>query len=81
MAYAATELPDGSRTYLHVFKPQRSDVLVLPFAADGRKFSSARILDGKNRIPVRLKKTDAGYLLRVDSPKAWDDIDTIIELK
>lgn len=78
LPYAATESQDGQTTYLHVFNPPRGRSLQFPLPADGRHFSSAKMLTGEK---IKLIQGESGITLTVASPFVWDDVDTIIELK
>jgi len=78
LQYVATESPDGKKTYLHLFNPPKGRSFKLPTPADGRLFSSAKIL---NAGKIKLIQDDTGVTLTVKSPDIWDDIDTIIEMK
>ncbi len=76
--FAATESADGKKTYVHLFKPPKGATFKLPLPADGRHFTSARILNGRHKI--RINQSESGIVLTVKSPGRWDDVDTIIEL-
>lgn len=75
---AATESADGKKTYVHLFKPPKGNTFSLPLPADGRRFSSARIIGKRGR--VRLNQNETGIIITVKSTDRWDDVDTIIEL-
>jgi hypothetical protein len=79
LPYVATESPDGKKTFLHLFLPPKDRSFQLPVPADGRRFSSARLLD--NGRKVSLLQTDAGVRLTLDPADHWDDVDTIIVLE
>lgn len=79
LAYAATESIDGKKTFVHQFLPPKSQILELPAPADGRKFSSARLL--VNNHKVDLQQTENGVILTLNKNDRWDDVDTIIELQ
>jgi len=79
LAYASTESVDGAITYLHQFLPPKTQQLELPAPADGRKFSSARLLDSHHKVDLR--QTEKSVVLTLDTNDKWDDVDTIIELK
>jgi hypothetical protein len=79
LKYAATESADGKATYLHVFMPQRGTTLSLPAPADGRTFTSARMVNGRHT--VSLAQSASGITLILDSAAGWDEVDTIIELR
>lgn len=79
LAYTSTESVDGTKTYLHQFLPPKTQQLELPAPANGRKFSSARLL--VNNHKVDLKQTDTSVILTLNKSDRWDDVDTIIELK
>ena len=76
--YVATESPDGSITYLHLFRPPRNTTLKLPPPADGRQFSRATLLHGE---PIDFSFDESGLTLKVKSADQWDDVDTIIKLE
>ena len=77
--YLATESRDGKTTYLHVFAPPKNRALKLPSPADGRRFSTARLLAGNG--PVALAQTGADVALTLNGASRWDDVDTIIVLE
>jgi hypothetical protein len=79
LAYAATESIDGKKTFVHQFLPPKTQKLELPAPADGRKFSSARLL--VNNHKVDLQQTENAVILTLNKSDRWDDVDTIIELK
>ena len=79
LPYCATESPDGKKTFVHVFLPPKERSFQLPVPADGRRFSSARLLDHGRK--VSLLQTDAGVRLTLDPADHWDDVDTIIVLE
>ena len=79
LAYVATESPDGKRTFLHLFLPPKDRSLQLPAPADGRRFSSARLLDSGHK--VSLLQTDTAVELTLDPADHWDDVDTIFVLE
>ena len=79
LPYAATESPDGKQTFLHLFLPPKDRRFQLPVPADGRRFSSARLLDSGRKIS--LLQTDTGVRLTLDPADHWDDVDTIIVLE
>ncbi|MEI6679172.1 MAG: alpha-L-fucosidase [Mariniphaga sp.] len=79
LAYAATESIDGKKTFVHQFLPPKTQKLELPAPADGRKFSSARLL--VNNHKVDLQQTENAVILTLNKSDQWDDVDTIIELK
>jgi hypothetical protein len=79
LSYAATESVDGKKTYLHLFLPPKTNVIELPPPADGRKFTSAKLLS--NNHPVKVNQTAKGVTLTVGKSDRWDDVDTIIVLQ
>ena len=79
LPYVATESRDGKNTYLHVFSPPKDHVLKLPSPADGRRFSTARLLAGIGQ--VALLQTETALQLTLDPADRWDDVDTIIVLE
>ncbi|MCX6225333.1 MAG: alpha-L-fucosidase [Bacteroidia bacterium] len=79
LTYAATESADGKKTYVHLFKPPKGNTFSLPLTADGRRFTSARLIGKRDR--VRLNQNETGIIITVKSPAVWDDVDTIIELR
>ena len=79
LPYAATESRDGKKTYLHVFPPPKDHVLKLPSPADGRRFSTARLLTGVGQ--VALLQTATALQLTLGPADRWDDVDTIIVLE
>jgi len=79
LPYVATESPDGKKTFLHLFLPPKDRSLQLPVPADGRRFSSAKLLDSGHK--VSLLQTDTGVRLTLDPADHWDDVDTIIVLE
>lgn len=79
LSYVATESSDGKKTYLHQFLPPRDQILELPAPADGRKFTSARLLSNNHK--VALNQTETSLNLTLQEGDRWDDVDTIIELE
>lgn len=77
--YCSTESADGKITYVHLFKPPKGNTFTLPQPADGRRFTSARIRNGRHKI--KIIPSESGILLTVKSTGWWDDVDTIIELR
>ena len=74
----ATDAADGKTVYLHVLNPPKDSLLEIAKAADGRVFSKASLLDGRD---VSLKATDKGYTLTLPSGAQWDAVDTVIRLQ
>jgi len=79
LSYCATESPDGKKTFVHVFLPPKDRIFQLPVPADGRRFSSAQLLNSGHK--VSLLQTDTGVRLTLDPADRWDDVDTIIVLE
>lgn len=79
LTYVATESPDGKKTFLHLFLPQRDRSFRLPPPSDGRRFSSASLLDSGNKVSLR--QTETEVVLTLDQADHWDDVDTIIVLE
>ena len=79
LPYAATESRDGKKTYLHVFLPPKDHVLRLPAPADGRCFSTAKLLTGGGEVAI--EQTNASLQLSLGPADHWDDVDTIIVLQ
>jgi hypothetical protein len=79
LAYVATESAEGKTTYLHLFLPPRTKILKLPAPADGRKFTSARLLSNNHDVDLQL--TDNAVILSLKEGDTWDDVDTIILLE
>ena len=79
LSYVATESPDGKKTFLHLFLPPKGRSFQLPVPADGRRFSTARLLDSGRK--VSLLQTDTGVRLTLDAADQWDDVDTIVVLE
>ena len=79
LAYVATESPDGKRTFLHLFVPPKDRSFQFPAPANGRRFSSARLLDSGHK--VSLLQTDTAVGLTLDPADHWDDVDTILVLE
>ena len=79
LSYAATESVDGKKTYLHLFLPPKTNLINLPTPADGRKFTSAKLLS--NNHPVKVHQTAEGVTLTIGKSDRWDDVDTIIVLQ
>ena len=67
------------KTYLHQFMAPRTRELELPAPADGRKFSSARLLVTGHKVD--LQQTDHSVKLTLPSRDQWDNVDTIIVLQ
>ena len=74
----ATDAADGKNVYLHVLNPPTDPTLELAKAVDGRTFSKATLLNGRE---VSLKATDKGYTLTLPSETKWDAVDTVIRLQ
>lgn len=74
----ATDAADGKAVYLHVLNPPNGSTLEITKAADGRVFSKAALLDGRE---VSLKASDQGYSLTLPSEAKWDAVDTVIRLQ
>lgn len=79
LAYVSTESVDGKKTYLHQFLPPKTQTLVLPAPADGRKFTSARLIINNHKVD--LQQTDSSVTLTLKDGDRWDDVDTIIALQ
>ena len=79
LSYVSTESIDGKKTYLHQFLPQKTKKLELPAPADGRTFSSAKLLSNNHK--VELQQTDSSVILTLIPGDQWDDVDTIIVLE
>jgi hypothetical protein len=75
---AATKKPDDSVEYIHVLNPPPGKDLSLPLPADGKHFDSASLL--ANGHPVRIRQTDQGLVLTLDSSDNWARHDTVIKL-
>lgn len=74
----ATDAADGKTVYLHILNPPAVSVLEIAKAADGRVFSKATLLDGRE---VGLNTTDSGYALTLPSGEKWDAVDSVIRLQ
>ena len=74
----ATDAADGKAVYLHVLNPPNGSTLEIARTTDGRVFSKAALLDGRE---VGLKPTDQGYTLSLPSEAKWDAVDTVIRLQ
>jgi len=72
----ATDSPDGSTVYLHVFMPPKDASLPIDKAADGRAFDRATLLG--NAEAMGFAATDHGYLLTLGKGQRWSDVDTVI---
>ena len=79
LAYVSTESVDGKKTYLHQFLPPKTQTLVLPAPADGRKFTTARLIINNHKVD--LQQTDSSVTLTLKDGDGWDDVDTIIALQ
>jgi hypothetical protein len=72
---AATEKEDGSEVFLHVLNAPSDGILRIGYAADGKRFTSARLLEGRE---ASLADTGIGYSVKIDG--RWDNTDTVIVL-
>ena len=79
LSYVATESIDGNKTFVHLLVPPKGNELILPKPDNNKKFTSARLLNKKEKI--NMTQNDTGITLTVNSSDIWDDVDTIIELK
>lgn len=76
----ATESPDGGIVYAHVLRPiAGSRALALGTPAGGRKFTAARLLEGK--ATVQLSQDATGVTLTLPAGVDWDPLDTVIVLR
>ena len=69
--YSGTSNPDGS-------EPKSLDEVADKFAADGKKFISAELLDGGHRITFRQDKKR--IILKLPDTARWNPLDTVIKL-
>ena len=77
--WVATEALDDSKVYIHVLKPPAGTVLTLPNPADGKIFSSAKLLDSGNPVGLVQNLYD-GVQLTLQGADTWNALDTVIEL-
>lgn len=77
----ATRSTDDLTEYLHVLKAPSggSMSLRLPAPADGRKFSSALLLE--NSKPVSLKQEAEALTITLPEGSSWNPVDTVIALQ
>ena len=77
----ATRSTDDLIEYLHVLKPPAggSTSLRIPAPADGRKFSTAVLLE--NASPVSLQQDGQGVTLTLPAGSSWNLLDTVIALQ
>lgn len=74
----ATRKIDDSREYIHILNPPSGNTLQLPAPADGKTFSSAKLL--ANGVSVALVQNSSGVTLTLPSGQSWSSTDTVIEL-
>lgn len=76
-AFVAARSTDGGKEYVHVLKPPAETFIELPKPAEA--FSAACLY--LSRRPVAMEQT--GDILRLTLPEgeAWNELDTVIELK
>lgn len=74
----ATRKRDDSREYIHVLTPPSGSTLTLPVPADGKTFSSARLLS--TGAAVSLTQNGSGVALTLPAGATWNTTDTVIEL-
>ncbi|MHB1150983.1 MAG: alpha-L-fucosidase [Eubacteriales bacterium] len=72
---AATEKEDGSKVFLHVLNAPADGELRIGYAADGKRFTSAYLLDGEE---ASLTDNGCGYTIKISGQ--WDHTDTVIVL-
>ena len=77
--WVATEALDDSKVYIHVLKPPAGTVLTLPSPADGKIFSTAKLLASGNPVGLVQSLYD-GVQLTLQGADTWDALDTVIEL-
>ena len=77
--WVATEATDDSKEYIHVLKPLAGTLLVLPNPADGKIFSSAKLLASGNAVGLVQNPYD-GVQLTLQGSDVWSPLDTVIEL-
>ncbi len=77
--WVATEALDDSKVYIHVLKPPANTSLTLPFPADVKIFSSAKLLASGNSVGL-VQNLDDGVQLTLQGTDTWDALDTVIEL-
>ncbi len=77
--WVATEALDDSKVYIHVLKPPAGTVLTLPSPADGKIFSSAKLLASGNPVGLVQNLYD-GVQITLQGADTWNALDTVIEL-
>ena len=70
---------DDSKVYIHVLKAPSGTVLSLPSPADGKIFSSAKLLANGNAVGLVQNLYD-GVQLTLPATDSWSSLDTVIEL-
>lgn len=74
----ATKSTDDKFEYIHVLKSPIGNTLTLSVPADGKTFSSARLVS--NGHTVALTQNSSGVTLTLQGGDTWDSRDTAIEL-
>ena len=74
----ATRSPDDRKEFIHVLKPQSSNILTLPPPDDGKTFANARLLPSQK--PVKLEQSAVGLRLTLPAGETWQPLDTVIAM-
>ena len=72
----ATRSTDDTKEYIHVLNPPGTKTLRLPPPADGKVFTSAKLL--KNNRAVTLVRTTRGMSLTLGNQDNWETLNTVI---
>ena len=75
---AATRALDDSVEYIHVLNPPAGKILTLPAPADGKKFTSAKLLSSGKAVP--LNQGQNGEVSIDIGPEEWHKLNTVIAL-
>lgn len=74
----ATRSTDDKIEYLHILKPQATNVLTLPPSSDGKTFTNARLFpSGKT---VALTQNTTGLQLTLPAGETWNALNTVIAM-
>jgi hypothetical protein len=77
--YVATDSIESGETFVHVLRPPGGRTIELPVPADGRKFSSARLLESGKA--AALTQDGEGVHVELPSSAHWGLFDTVFALE
>ena len=77
----ATKSTDDRIEYIHVLNPPEGKTLILPPTADGKQFTSAKLLATGKPVELRMNVGRERLQLVLGDDADWDELNTVIALE